>query len=30
MKIAIESLDPQKHNRSEFCCGQESLDKYIR
>lgn len=30
MTIAIESFDSQKHKRSEFCCGQESLDKYIR
>jgi hypothetical protein len=30
MTIALEPFDSQKHNRAKFCCGQESLDKYIR
>ena len=30
MTKEIEAFDSQKHNRTEFFCGQKSLDKYIR
>ena len=30
MVLQISPLDSQKHDRSGFCCGQESLDTYIR
>jgi GNAT superfamily N-acetyltransferase len=30
MVIKIESLDSRKHDRSDFCCGKDSLDNYIR
>lgn len=30
MVLKIESLDSKKHNRSNFCCGKDSLDSYIR
>jgi hypothetical protein len=30
MALQISLLDSQKHDRSSFCCGQESLDIYIR
>jgi len=30
MGFIIEPLDSSKHNRSAFCCGKDSLDKYIR
>jgi predicted GNAT family N-acyltransferase len=29
MVLKIESLDIQRHIRSDFCCGQASLDNYI-
>jgi hypothetical protein len=29
MGFTIEVLDSQRHDRSKFCCGQESLDRYI-
>jgi predicted GNAT family N-acyltransferase len=29
MGFRIEVLDSQRHDRSKFCCGQESLDRYI-
>jgi hypothetical protein len=28
--VKIDLLDSRKHIRSNFCCGQESLDNYIR
>jgi predicted GNAT family N-acyltransferase len=28
--LKISLLDSQKHDRSNFCCGQETLDTYIR
>ena len=30
MALKIEPLDRRKHIRSNFCCGKESLDRYIR
>ena len=30
MVIKIESFDSTKHYRTDFCCGQISLDNYIR
>ena len=30
MVLTINLLDGQKHIRSNFCCGKESLDTYIR
>lgn len=30
MVLKINLLDGQKHIRSNFCCGEESLDTYIR
>lgn len=30
MVLKIESLDNRKHIRSDFCCGKDSLDNYIR
>jgi len=30
MPFKIEQLDSRKHYRSKFCCGEESLDMYIR
>jgi predicted GNAT family N-acyltransferase len=30
MVLQISLLDSQKHDRSSFCCGQETLDTYIR
>lgn len=30
MVLKINLLDSQKHIRSSFCCGKESLDAYIR
>ena len=30
MVIQIESFDSAKHCRTDFCCGQVSLDNYIR
>ncbi len=30
MALKIELLDRQKHNRSNFCCGKDSLDNYLR
>jgi GNAT superfamily N-acetyltransferase len=30
MVLSITLLDSSKHLRSNFCCGQESLDTYIR
>lgn len=30
MVLKINLLDSQKHIRSGFCCGKESLDTYIR
>jgi predicted GNAT family N-acyltransferase len=30
MALQISLLDSQKHDRSNFCCGQDSLDTYIR
>jgi predicted GNAT family N-acyltransferase len=30
MVLKIVSLDSQKHIRTDFCCGKESLDNYIR
>jgi predicted GNAT family N-acyltransferase len=30
MVLKIEIFDSQKHIRSNFCCGKESLDNYIR
>lgn len=30
MILKINLLDSRKHIRSSFCCGQESLDTYIR
>jgi predicted GNAT family N-acyltransferase len=30
MVLKIDPLDSRKHIRSSFCCGQESLDHYIR
>jgi len=30
MVLKIELLDSQRHVRSDFCCGKESLDNYIR
>jgi predicted GNAT family N-acyltransferase len=29
MGFTIEVLDSKRHDRSTFCCGQESLDRYI-
>ena len=29
MGLTIEPLDSKKHDRSGFCCGQDSLDNYI-
>jgi predicted GNAT family N-acyltransferase len=29
MVLKIELLDNRKHNRSDFCCGKDSLDNYI-
>jgi predicted GNAT family N-acyltransferase len=28
--VKIDLLDSRRHIRSNFCCGQESLDNYIR
>ena len=28
--LQISPLDSQKHDRSKFCCGQDTLDTYIR
>ncbi|MGF1539267.1 MAG: GNAT family N-acetyltransferase [Pleurocapsa sp.] len=30
MVLKIESFDSRKHDRSDFCCGKDSLDNYIR
>jgi predicted GNAT family N-acyltransferase len=30
MVLKIEPLDSNKHIRSDFCCGKESLDNYLR
>jgi predicted GNAT family N-acyltransferase len=30
MDIQIEFLDRKRHNYSEFCCGEPSLDNYIQ
>jgi predicted GNAT family N-acyltransferase len=30
MALQISLLDSQKHDRSNFCCGQDSLNTYIR
>ncbi len=30
MVLKIELLDSRKHIRSDFCCGKDSLDNYIR
>lgn len=30
MVFKIEPLDSSKHVRSDFCCGKDSLDNYIR
>lgn len=30
MVFRIEPLDSRKHVRSDFCCGKDSLDNYIR
>ena len=30
MVLKIEPLDRNKHIRSGFCCGKESLDNYLR
>lgn len=30
MVLKIEPLDSRKHLRSDFCCGKDSLDNYIR
>lgn len=30
MVFKIEPLDRHRHSRSDFCCGQDSLDHYIR
>jgi predicted GNAT family N-acyltransferase len=30
MALQISLLDSQKHDRSNFCCGQGTLDTYIR
>lgn len=30
MVLKIEPLDNRKHDRSNFCCGKDSLDNYIR
>ncbi|MBD2580631.1 GNAT family N-acetyltransferase [Oscillatoria sp. FACHB-1406] len=29
MVLAIEFLDSRRHIRSDFCCGEESLDSYL-
>ncbi|WP_366918544.1 GNAT family N-acetyltransferase [Acaryochloris sp. IP29b_bin.148] len=30
MVLTIEPFNKQKHDRSRFCCGQDSLDHYFR
>lgn len=30
MVLKIEPLDSRRHTRSNFCCGKDSLDNYIR
>lgn len=30
MVLTIEPLDSSRHDRSHFCCGEDSLDNYIR
>lgn len=30
MVLIIEPLDSSRHHRELFCCGQDSLDNYIR
>jgi predicted GNAT family N-acyltransferase len=30
MVLTIEPLDSSRHHRSHFCCGQDTLDNYIR
>jgi len=30
MVLKIEPLDSRRHIRSDFCCGRDSLDHYIR
>lgn len=30
MVLKIEPFDSRQHNRSDFCCGKDSLDNYIR
>ncbi len=30
MVLTIEPLDSGRHHRSHFCCGEDSLDNYIR
>ena len=30
MVLTIEPLDSSRHHRSLFCCGEDSLDNYIR
>lgn len=30
MVLTIEPLDSSRHHRSHFCCGEDSLDNYIR
>jgi len=30
MVLKIEPLDSRRHIRSDFCCGRDSLDNYIR
>lgn len=30
MVLTVEPLDSRRHLRSDFCCGKDSLDNYIR
>jgi GNAT superfamily N-acetyltransferase len=30
MALRIEQLDAARHNRAAFCCGEESLDSFLR
>lgn len=30
MVFTVEPFDSRKHHRASFCCGKESLDRYIR
>jgi len=25
-----EQLDPTRHNRKEFCCGEPALDRFLK